>query len=129
YFNHFTNQAARIVPVISVLQPHSDESNTLIRQFNALAPNFPQIAVRIYINKFEDTINELQQIQLRENDYIIYDLDTTDITNPLVKIHKRKLDQHCAINSKVIVRSAINPEVQNVRLQHGEIVTDANNSL
>jgi hypothetical protein len=129
YFKLFSSLSKKVVPVISILQPYSDEADTLIHQFENLKIYFPQIAIRIYIKQFDDTINEISKIELRENDLIIYDIDTTDITNPLVKLHKTKLDFYNSAIFKIVIRSAINTEIQNVRLAHGEVIPQANNSL
>jgi hypothetical protein len=129
YYAHYRNLSPKVIPVISILQPYSDEADTLISQFNKLSAQFPQLAFRLYISNFDAAIRELNQIQLRANDLILYDIDTTDLTNPLVKVQRRAMDQVHSGAFKVVIRSAINTDIQNVRLNHGDIIPEANNSL
>ena len=129
YYGHYQALSAKVIPVISILQPYSDEADTLISQFHRLAPLFPQLAIRLYISNFDQAIRELNQIRLRPNDCILYDIDTTDLTNPLVKVQRRAMDNTHQNVFKVVIRSAINTDIQNVRLNHGEIIPEANNSL
>jgi Beta protein len=129
YYRHYRHPKGRVIPVISVLQPHSDEPNTLITQFQELEGEFPQLAIRIFINGFDIAFRELQKIQLRSDDLILYDLDTTEITNPLVRLQKKTLDEHYRGSFQAVIRSAINTDIQNVKLDHGEVIPEANNSL
>ncbi|MCC6384242.1 MAG: hypothetical protein IT241_03700, partial [Bacteroidia bacterium] len=129
YIKKFAALQPKLVPVISVLSPFSDEADTLITQFNELSVLFPQLAVRIFVNKYDDTLSELKRIILRDGDLLLYDLDTVNITSPLVLKHKRELDQLYPGHFKTIIRSAINTDIQNVKLQHGEIIAEADNSL
>lgn len=128
YYKLYNELSQKVIPTLSTLQPHSDEANTLITQFKELSPIYPRLAFRIYINRFDEAIEELKKIHLRENDIIIYDIDKTDITSPLIRKHKTVLNTINS-NNKVIVRSAINTDIQNVKLDHGEIIPEANNSL
>jgi hypothetical protein len=129
YFKHYRKYDKKVIPTISILQPHSDEANTLITQFRELSPLFPQLAIRLYLANFDQAMRELSQLKLRPDDYILYDLDTTDLTSPLVKIQKRQLDSEFKNNEKIVIRSAINTDIQNVKLNHGNIIPEANNSL
>jgi len=129
YYEHYRALSPRVVPVISILQPYSDEADTLITQFNRLAPIFPQLAFRLYIGNFDLAIQELNRVKLRQNDFILYDIGTTDLTNPLVKVQRRTMDAVHQSSFKVVIRSAINTDIQNVRLSHTDIIPEANNSL
>ena len=129
YYEHYRALSPKVIPVISILQPHSDEAETLITQFNRLSPIFPQLAFRLYIGNFDLAIQELNKLNLRPNDLILYDIDTTDLTNPLVKVQRKAMDTVHKNIFKVVIRSAINTDIQNVRLNHGDIIPEANNSL
>lgn len=129
FYKNFATQNGKVIPVISSLNPHSDEADTIIRQFDALAPIFPQLAFRLFMNRFDETLSELTKISMREGDFILYDLDTVEITSPLATKHKKALEKQFAGRFKGAIRSAINTDIQNIRLDHGSIVPEANNSL
>ncbi len=71
----------------------------------------------------------MQLITLREQDMIIYDLETANITNPVVIKHKKSLDLLYKDKFQVVLRSAINNDIQNVGLDHEEVIVQADNSL
>jgi hypothetical protein len=129
YYLNFSDQAQKAIPIISSLNPYSDEADTIQSQFKALSGTFRQLAFRLFINRFEESLAELAGLTLREGDIILYDLDTVEITSPLVKKHKRELDKYFPGKFKVVIRSAINTDIQNNHLDHGAIVPEANNSL
>jgi hypothetical protein len=129
FYSNFSGQSAKVVPVISSLNPYSDEADTIEKQFQSLSGKFPSIAFRLFISRFEESLLEMSRLVLRNTDYIIYDLDTVEITSPLVKKHKKELDARFPDKFKVVIRSAINTDVQNTKLDHGSIVPEANNSL
>lgn len=129
FYNQFEALSDRVVPVISVLEPVSSEHETLIKQFEQISPLFPQVAFRIFYNNFDSAMAQIQNIDLRADDLIIYDLDTTNITNPIVIKHKKSLDLLYKNKFQVIVRSAINTDIQNTTLDHEEVIGQADNSL
>ena len=129
FYAQFSAQADRLIPVISILEPISDDTDTLIKQFESLAGIFPQLAFRIYNERFDHAFSQLQQLALRENDLIVYDLETANITSPLVIKHRKYLDSIFKDTFQVVIRSAINTEIQNVGLEHGEVIGQADNSL
>ncbi|MES2416749.1 MAG: hypothetical protein V4541_01105 [Bacteroidota bacterium] len=129
FYSQFNELSERIIPVISILEPVSNDSETLIKQFEQLSIIFPQIAIRIFYDKFDIAISELQLINLRDNDIIIYDLETANITNPIVTKHKKNLDLLYKDYFQVIIRSAINTDIQNITLDHEEVIGQADNSL
>ncbi|WP_276089697.1 hypothetical protein [Pedobacter sp. JY14-1] len=129
FYLEFERLRDKIIPVISILKPVSEETDTLIKQFEVLASIFPQLAFRIFYNNFDAAISELQLLELRPDDLIIYDLDTTNITNPIVSKHKKSMDLLYDHLYKIIIRSAINTDIQNVALDHEEVIGQADNSL
>jgi hypothetical protein len=129
FYSKFSDQSDKAVPVISSLNPHSDEADTMEKQFTQLSGQFPIIAFRLFINRFDESLLELYKLNLRVGDLIIYDLDTVDITSPLVKKHKKDINEKFPNNYKIVIRSAINTDIQNIKLDHGSIVPEANNSL
>lgn len=129
FYSQFSELSDRFVPVISILEPVSEEHDTLIKQFDALTEIFPQIAIRIFYDRFDIAISQLQLITLREQDIIIYDLETSNVTNPIVIKHKKSLDLLYKDKFQVVVRSAINNDIQNVGLDHEEVIVQADNSL
>jgi hypothetical protein len=129
FYSTFSHQSDKVVPIISSLIPYSDEADTIEKQFIALSVLFPVIAFRLFINRFEESLLALSKLTLRATDLIIYDLDTVDITSPLVKKHQKEISARFPNNPKIVIRSAINTDIQNIKLDHGAIVPEANNSL
>lgn len=116
----------RTVPVISTLIHKTGETNTIRKQYEALKTIFPVVAIRTFHYTFENDLENISSC-LQPDDLLIYDLDTLSTTSPLLKIHKTKI---AVIKThKALIRSAINTEIQNVKLDHGNIVGEADNSL
>ena len=127
FFNHLVPQRPRVIPVVSSLYLKTGKENTIKYQFTELRKNFDSIAIRTFTNTIDNDLAEINEM-LSENDVLIYDLDTVQPYNPLVRKQKSliaKIDKPY----KVILRSAINTEIQNTKLEHGGIVADADNSL
>lgn len=129
FYSQFYALSDKMIPVISILEPISEEQDTLIRQYNALKDIFPQIAIRIFFARFDIAFSQMQLIDIREEDLIIYDLETANITNPVVTKHKRYLNDLYEDKFKVVIRSAINTDITNVELDHEEVISQADNSL
>lgn len=126
FFKSLSSLSQKIIPVISTLIHKTGEINTIHKQYEALKQTFPIIAIRTFHYTFENDIENIASC-LKSGDLLIYDLDTLSTTSPLLKLHKTKI---ASINAnKAIVRSAINTEIQNVKLDHGNIVGEADNSL
>ena len=127
FLKMFSTVNQKVIPVISSLLQKTRESNTITRQIMALRENFDSIAIRTFTNTFENDFPEILS-DLNADDILIYDLDTTHPLNPLVK---KQLNMIATLELpyKVALRSAINTEIQNTKLDHGEVVPDADNSL
>jgi hypothetical protein len=127
FFKQFSSQASKIIPVISSLLLSTGETNTLKFQFEQLKDIFPNIAIRTFINTIDNDISDILEFIRHDADFLIYDIDKIPITSPVIKKQKVHID---AVNArKIMVRSAINTDIQNVKLDHGEIVAEADNSL
>lgn len=127
FFRMLAPLQQKVIPVVSSLLLKTGEANTIASQIQALRGQFQNIAVRTFTNTLESDFDEIRE-HLTANDILIYDLDTVQPLNPLVKKQMRALE---ALNVpyKIAVRSAINTEIQNVKLDHGEVIADADNSL
>lgn len=129
FLNQFNDLNEKVIPVISSLLLATGEPNTIQYQSENLEDNFPELAYRIFHNTFDEDLEELEHLFDPETDILIYDLDKVEITSPVVRKQVNKLKNAIGDGFKVMVRSAINEEVQNVKLDHEEIVGEANNSL
>jgi len=127
FFNSLALATNKVIPVISSLLQKTGETGTLNTQIQAARDNFDTIAIRTFTSSFDTDFAEIQA-HLAPGDILIYDMDTAQPLNPLVKRHKTRLD---AVQGayKVAIRSAINTEIQNIKLDHGEVIADADNSL
>jgi hypothetical protein len=126
FFNQFAELNERVVPVISSLLLKTGEVE-IERQVQELRGNFPTLAFRTFHNTFEGDLAQIND-NIEENDYFMYDLDTTSISNPLFRRHRRVISDIGSLN-KIVLRSAINTDIQNVKLDHGNIISEADNIL
>lgn len=118
----------KVIPVISSLVQSTGDLDTIKLQYEQLKDAFPNIAFRTFHNTFDREIKKIQECLNADTDILFYDLDSIPITSPLLRVHRTKLNSiHAA--KKVLIRSALNSDIQNVSLEHGEVVADADNSL
>ena len=119
----------KIIPVISSYTLKTGEGDTLTPQFTLLSQTFNRIAFRLFYQSFLDDWTELQAI-IRPEDFLIVDLDTLAPypTSPVLKRIVTELKSF-TICPKILLRSAINTDIQNVALDHGNIVYEADNSI
>jgi hypothetical protein len=127
FFLSLATPNQKMIPVVSSLYLKTREPGTITFQFAALRPRFPSMAIRTFTSTFDLDIEEIQQL-LTGQDILLYDMDTAQPLNPLVKKQMTRLATVQA-PYKVAIRSAINTEIQNIKLDHGEVVADADNSL
>jgi hypothetical protein len=127
FYRSLTTPEDKVIPVISSLYLKTREFDTITYQLTALRESFPAVAIRTFTSTFDMDLAEIQQL-LTDNDILLYDLDTAQPLNPLVK---KQMAGFSALQGpyKVAIRSAINTEIQNIKLDHGEVVPDADNSL
>lgn len=116
----------KTIPVISSLTIKTGETDTIKQQIAELRPQFPVLAVRTFINSLEIDSAEIRD-SLNEDDIIIYDMDTVQPLSPLVRRQLQTL--RSLPGYKIALRSAINTEIQNTKLDHEEVVAEADNSL
>jgi hypothetical protein len=128
FYNSLDNSHNKIIPIVSTLQLKTRASDTITEQFRSLRENFQSIAIRTFTNTF--LIDELEiRALLTPNDYLIYDIDESiGLTNPIITRDRVSL---ASINTpfKIALRSAVRSDIQNIGLDHDEIVYDADNSL
>ena len=129
FLTQFNDFEEKVIPVISSLLAATGETQTIQYQMENLEEEFSQLAYRIFHNTFDEDLEELEHLFDPETDILIYDLGKVEITSPVVRKQVNKLQKTLGSGFKVMVRSAINEEVQNVKLEHEEIVGEANNSL
>jgi len=128
HYNLFAANNQKVIPVVSTLLLKTGEANTITQQFQALKQNFPSVAIRTFTNTFNSDFEEISAL-LTADDYLIYDIhEGVGLTSPVIKKDKTVLAS-ITLPCKIALRSAINTDIQNVRLNHGEIVYEADNSL
>ncbi len=126
FFNQFAGLNEKVIPIISSLLLKTGEVE-IERQVQELRANFPSLAFRTFHNTFESDLVEINN-NIVNADYFIYDLDITSVSNPLFRRHRRSISE-IANNNKIVIRSAINTDIQNVKLDHGNIISEADNIL
>lgn len=120
--------SGKIIPVISSYMHRTGEVGSISMQFSELKDAYGSICFRSIYNHFVDDWNEIKSL-IRETDYIVLDLDVLPpYPSPAIKriINIWSEIQRCC---KIVVRSAINNEIQNVSLNHGDVIYDADNNL
>jgi hypothetical protein len=128
YINKLSFHRNKAIPVICSFLIKTGETDSIQKQFNLLQPNFDRIAFRLFLPTFKDDFHIVSELA-RPNDYIILDLDTISPfpkSPPLrhVIIELQSFNYCC----KILLRSAINTEIQNIKLDHGQVVYEADNS-
>jgi hypothetical protein len=128
HYNLFAAQHPKVIPVVSTLLIKTGQQNTITQQFQNLKQTFSSVAIRTFTNTFNSDLAEISAL-LTADDFLIYDIqEGVGLTNPVIKKDRTTLDT-IALPWKVALRSAINTDIQNVRLNHGDIVYEADNSL
>lgn len=128
FYMSLDNSHGRIIPVVSTLQLKTGVSNTITEQFNRLRENFQSIAIRTFTNTFLIDAPEVRAL-LTPADYLIYDIDeAVGLTSPII-MRDRVLLNNINAPFKIALRSAVRSDIQNIGLDHDEIVYDADNSL
>lgn len=128
FYNSLSEHYVKIIPVVSSLYNKTRQTNTITNQFQSLKAVFSSVAIRTFTNTFSNDEPEIREL-LTADDYLIYDIhEGVGLTSPVLKRDRAILDNIPA-PFKIALRSAINTDVQNIRLNHGEIVYEADNSL
>lgn len=120
--------ASKIIPVVSSYLHKTGEAHSLEQQVGQLRPHFPSIAYRILYNHFQEDWPIVSELATA-HDFVILDLDTiAPYPSPAIRqiISAWRSFTTCP---KIVLRSAINTDIQNVGLDHAEIVYDADNGL
>jgi hypothetical protein len=118
----------KVIPVVSSYLLKTGETGTIERQTEILRPHFNYLAYRLFPQTFSVDFPIIYDL-VREVDFLIIDLDQitpypkSPPLRPIVTALKEFKKCH-----KILLRSAINNEIQNVRLEHGQVVFDADNS-
>jgi hypothetical protein len=129
FFNSLSSQNDKIIPVISSLLFQTGEVETIKIQYDSLKEVYPCIAIRLFFNGFNETKADVLKCALRANDFIIFDLDTVPVSNPIIRKYSNEFKKELPDTFKVLVRSAINTDIQNVKLPEGDVIGEADNSL
>lgn len=129
YINKLSILKEKIIPVISSYLLKTGENGTIQPQFESLRKNYNSIAFRLYLQTFNIDFPIVQTLA-RENDYIILDLDQIPPfhLSPQMKPIVAALKSF-NVCTKILLRSAINTEIKNVSLEHGEVIFEADNSI
>src|SRR5690606_25820706 len=122
YLNKLSPSNPKAIPVISSYLIKTGEEGTIERQTELLQPNFERLAYRLFPLSFSVDFPIVQEL-VRSDDYIIIDLDqiTPYPKSPPLRpiVNAIKAFNGCC---KILMRSAINTEIQNVKLDHGQVV-------
>lgn len=128
YINRLSPQNEKVIPVISSYLLKTGEQGTIQQQVEFIRPNFNSIAFRLYPQSFSFDFPIVAELATAD-DYIIIDLDQ------IIPYHKSPplrpiVTALSGFNNccKIILRSAINTDIQNVSLDHGNVVFEADNS-
>lgn len=128
YINRLRLSSAKAIPVISSYLFKTGETDSIEKQFNLLNQNFERLAYRLFPISFSIDFEIVKKL-IRPSDYIIIDLDqiTPYPKSPPLRPIVNALKEFTGC-CKILLRSAINTDIQNVKLDHGQVVFEADNS-
>lgn len=129
YINSLGARNEKIIPVVSSYLKKTGEINTITPQVASFRPVYSRIAFRIFYSSFLDDWHEIEAV-CEEDDYLILDLDIIP-PYPSSPVLRKIVDKLRYFNTckKIVLRSAINSDIQNVSLNHDDVVYEADNSL
>jgi hypothetical protein len=129
YLNDLRELNQKVIPVISSYILKTGEANTITAQTAALRPNYDSLAFRIFVSSFDADWVEVPE-NITANDYLILDLDTIP-PFPSSPVLRKIVEKFKAIEyvPKILIRSAINTDIQNVAIDHGNVIYEADNSI
>ena len=128
YLLKLRDHSPKVIPVVSSYMLKTGETGTIEKQNEIISPYFKTIAYRLFPQTFSIDFPIVKEL-VRDNDFLIMDLDQippypkSPPLRPIVSALKEFTG--CF---KILLRSAINTEIQNVKLEHGQVVFDADNS-
>jgi hypothetical protein len=128
YINQLESASDKMIPVISSFLLKTGEIGTIQKQKELLSPSFTRLAYRLFPQSFSQDFPIVSELA-RADDYIIIDLDQiipyhkSPPLRPIVEALKQF--DGCR---KILLRSALNSEIQNVKLDHGQVIFEADNS-
>ncbi|KAF5059676.1 Beta protein [anaerobic digester metagenome] len=127
YLNQLSRLSPKAIPVISSYLIKTGESDTIERQYSLLKNNFTSLAYRLFPLSFSVDFPIVREL-IRPNDYLIIDLDQIPpYPSPPLKQIISTLKPFTG-SCKILLRSAINTDIQNVNLDHDQIVIEADNN-
>lgn len=128
YLLQFANNP-KVIPVISSYLQREGVTNSISTQLHNIHEAFESICFRVGYQTFDQDLDEIDGI-VRPEDFIILDLDTVSPypSHPALKPLVRRFKEFTTC-PKIILRSAIGNEIQNVTLDHGTVIFEADNSL
>ena len=127
YINKLSPLKDKIIPVISSYYRKNGSTDSIIQQEYQLRLNYDVIAYRVFIETFNEDMKEVYQVA-NENDYLIIDIGrmqpfaTSSLRNIVNEIKNFKTSH------KILLRSAINTDIENTNLINGQIILNADNS-
>lgn len=128
YINKLSALKDKVIPIIASYLLKTGEENTIAPQVDSIRPNFTSIGFRLFPQTFNIDFPLVKEIAL-ESDYLIIDLDQlppypkSPPLRPIIE-ELKEFNTCC----KILLRSAINTDIQNVKLDHGQVVYEADNS-
>ncbi len=129
YILKLSSLSKKIIPVISTYSIYSNEDNTIIKQEADLRKVFPIIGFRTFAISFMDDMKEIEKC-IQPNDYLIVDLLNEE--PQLLNSSFREVNEYLKrfeFCKKIILRSSINKNIVNNKLDHGKKVEEIDNNL
>jgi hypothetical protein len=121
--------ANKIIPVISTFSQSTGELNSIVLQESDLRRAFNVLAFRTFPNTFDSDLAQIKTVA-RSHDFLIVDLQDY-IADPndedvIAIVEKLRQFSNCHIS---IVRPAMDHDITNIGLEHGQPVYEADNRL
>ena len=124
-----SEQSKKIIPVISSYRTINFETSYLNEQYRELKKYYPSVAIRIKHSEFANEWAIIEKL-VTSTDFIILDIDNINAApdSPALRDIVNKLEAFDVCH-KIILRSALNNDIQNKTLQHDSVVYEADNGL
>jgi septum formation topological specificity factor MinE len=128
YLKRLNPLRKKIIPVISSYFEMTNERESIKLQEADLRPTYDVLAFRTTYDNLSRDFKQLKTVMLPQ-DYLIVDWCENDVDNKNDDNQERAEMLHNLEGTIIIHRNSIPNDVTNVGLDHGKMVTNANNNL
>ncbi|HTN19785.1 MAG TPA: hypothetical protein VL125_04885 [Pelobium sp.] len=129
FMKKFNVLSDKVIPVISTYFHKTNELNTIVSQANDLRPTYSTLCFRTCLSSYKNDILQIKKV-FQSQDFILLDLENceVDINDPEIEEMINVLSDFDKSHF-FLIRSALDKNMTNIGMKHGEIIDTADNSL